>query len=431
MLFGSSWTKGRSGADDDTKDSGKQVPLSGNEEEWFDLKEEETVVVVTAEATSSKPSVMDPSFEVVGNPEEEESENKQVRKDDVPPEVRPLPASRQDQVFEAVERMLAKHNGRIANEKWRTILVLLLCSVVAKRILFLDTKREQEEDLMIPVPIVLVDEKPSPVYEAYIMMSPHQHHADSATKPIAKPYVGVQNNHYPYPAERSMSMKQGSLEDTQVAEPPKEKPIGNTVRASTTIHVSTSQSQRPSKPVAALIHEFGAMKAGNEAGNQTELSLSSSSFVDPRPRPSPAHEEQDHSPHDDIIRSLSKRIAELQNKNEEYMERLTRMAMDTSGWRSRAVSCDQELNQVKMEHQALLAKQKLSSQAASIIPIPTVLTEAWNNHRKNGKEPMGTKAISDSNMLNASSIPHMGHVAPPEERSLRPVGPTALIPSPA
>jgi hypothetical protein len=77
----------------------------------------------------------------------------------------------------------------------------------------------------------------------------------------------------------------------------------------------------------------------------------------------------------------------------------------------------------------LAQTQRPTERGGSMIPIPTVLSDAWNNHRTD-KQPMASNAIPDNEMFNAS-IPYVGDVMALEERSIRPVGPTALIPSAA
>lgn len=449
MLFGSTWTKSRSRSQaEDSVGKETQPPkqtTTTSEEEWLDLKEDEHVGKDVA--TISKPSTLDPSFEVVGCEEEKEDKQLQVPKDTL--QVRPRP----EQVLEAMERMLAKNSGRMTREKWRAILVLLLCSVMAKQTLFYGSKEHEEFELPVPVPAVLMEGKPSPAFEAFVMMPPQQrHYGEEPTKPVAVPHIGItvqQHAHQPYRSGYLHEEERVRIHlDGNVAEPPKERP--NTRVGTETIRMST-KSHRPAKPVAAAPnHEFSGMKACSDTAknNQTDAfsptaessaTGGATTFVDPRPRPSPSHEGLDAtSPNEDIIRSLSKRIAELQNKNGEYMERLTRMAIETSRWRSRAVLCDQEVEQLQTAQQELMAKYEratatTTTKAAPMIPIPTMLNDAWNHYSKHSKKPMWADAgvPQSDNMWNVS-IPHVENTAlEPEERPLRPVRTTTLIPSPA
>jgi hypothetical protein len=442
MLFGSSWIKipPTSILDDDDDEDGKagasqSKKMGSKDDEWFVLKEDENVVEVAA---FSKPSISDPSFEIIGNEEQEDTNELPIIERSYE-ECHPL-STRSDQLFQTVEQMWAQNSRCLSNEKWRALLILLLCSVVAKLDLFHATKQEEEEK-RIPVPFVLVDDdKPSPVYEAYIMMPPQPQHHQSDTKPITNPYGGIKSTNHPYrPANMDYETlvgeeQQGSCEylhaSKLMVQQPKENPPEISVMATKTIYVSTSPSQRPAKPMAISLEEFGDMKAGGDVASVNQTDSGSSAFIDPRPRPSPAHAQQDQSPDDDIIRSLSKRIAELQAKTEEYLERLTQMTMETNSWRSRALSCDQELASIKTIDEELSVKSHRPAKGgSSMIPIPTVPEEAWNNHGKN-KYPMASNAFPDSEMYNAS-IPYVGDVTALEDRSSRPVGSATLIPSPA
>jgi hypothetical protein len=429
MLFGTSWTKSpltSIGEEGEEKAVATSPPSNSKskgskEDEWFVLKKDENVAEV---ATFSKPSITDPSYEVIGS--EEEEDTKERPKAGISfEEIRPLPG-RPDQLFHAVEQMWAKNTTCLTNEKWRAILILLLCSVVARLDLLCATK---EEDVRVPVPIVIVDEKPSPVYEAYMMMPPPEH----ITKPAAKPNVGSKSTDYlDSLSYEDLAAEKGSsdLRGSRVVQQSRENSNAIIAMTAKTIYVSTSPSQRPAKPLAISMHELSGMKAGGDDASVNQTDFTSSAFIDPRPRPSPAHAQQRQSPDEDIIQSLNKRIGELQAINEEYMERLTQMTMETSSWQSRAVSCDQELASIKKRNEDLLAKtQRPTKGTDSFIPIPTVPNQGWKFHREE-KLPMASNAIPDNDMMNVS-IPYVGDVMALKERSIRHVGPTALIPSPA
>lgn len=48
----------------------------------------------------------------------------------------------------------------------------------------------------------------------------------------------------------------------------------------------------------------------------------------------------------DLVYSLGQRIADLQESNDRYATRLSRLAMESSNWRSRAISCDRQLTEI-------------------------------------------------------------------------------------
>jgi hypothetical protein len=55
----------------------------------------------------------------------------------------------------------------------------------------------------------------------------------------------------------------------------------------------------------------------------------------------------------DYILSLVERIVDLQHANDQYASRLSQLAMESTSWRSLAVSCDAELKETSRSHAAL------------------------------------------------------------------------------
>jgi hypothetical protein len=141
------------------------------------------------------------------------------------------------------------------------------------------------------------------------------------------------------------------------------------------------------------------------------------------------------------ISSLKQRIAELEVVNEQYKNRITRMTIETDTWESIAVDCNQQLQEMAQKLFELERKLQSTKRMVAVGTAATVATTS-SGHTFGNRKPkkrMASAANNDHHQNNSTLQPDLGSLYVPTIRSDRsyhhksmiPVGPTALIPTPA
>jgi hypothetical protein len=429
MFFGRS--KSSLKDDDVNQNSGvKETP--GSEDEWCVLKQNNTATSSDAVPTTEKE---DEHYEVIDGANEDNNEQLNIMAgepfdfNNINP---PIVLLRHEMAFKNVEYFVS--NFRIENEKWKPfIIIFLLGGMFANHTIFY-TKENHDIGNMDHHVVVKTVPSVGTTVQSNDIDSHRMGYADfivAQSKEIrSTSTTAVQSeNRRRHPdyaafvsAAQSRDIKSTTTTNTD-----------NLRRHPDYVAFVAAQAPKdPSEPVvgssrsdyAAFVEE--QMIHGMKSAHRVRLQSS--------PRPDK----------NQTVTSLKHRIAELEVVNDQYMNRITRMAIETNTWKSIAVDCNQQLKQMaqklfELERELQSTKRMVAVGTAPTAAAATATTSdhTFENHKH--KKRMASATNNDHFQNNSTLQPDLGSLYVPtirsdrsyHHKSLIPVGPTALIPTPA
>jgi hypothetical protein len=316
-------------------------------------------------------------------------------------------------------------NGRAPNDKWTTYLCLLSIAALLFGVGGGGNNKVVQQVNEVPKAVAVEDLVPFPVYDAHVAM-PRVN--ERVGEPVANPdiHFNGMKTHTDVQQQQQTSLSVttpdiAAFVTAQRANTPPKHALRTKMGAEES---SVSNNPRPSKPSAVPISKIhGNMKSRKRRSPLTDVNETSIPSVD-EPRPPEIYPE-----HNDKLRSLEKRIEELEVYNEMLLERFVRTATNAADWKKRAATLDEALA-------ALIEDRDALAEALETNKVVTNLSIPLDSMSRHSKKPMASVETTDQQMnATAATVSRRRDLrsssAMPPGQGLVPVGPTALIPSPA